>query len=75
MEVAAAAVDADGAEVIVMGCAGMAGDAEEIERTLNVKVLDPTAMALKLAEAIVDLGLTHSKTGLYAAPPEKVFKK
>jgi allantoin racemase len=75
MEVAAAAVDADGAEVIVMGCAGMAGYAEEIERTLNVKVLDPTAVALKLTEALVDLGLTHSKAGLYAAPPEKEFKK
>jgi allantoin racemase len=75
MEVAAAAVEGDGAEVIIMGCAGMAGYAEAIERTLKVKVLDPTAVALKLAEAMVDLGLTHSKAGLYAAPPEKVFKE
>ena len=74
MEVAAAAVETDGAEVIVMGCAGMAGYAEEIEQALNVKVLDPSAVALKIAEAMVDLGLTHSKTGLFATPPEKVFK-
>jgi allantoin racemase len=57
-----------------MGCAGMAGYAQEIEETLSVKVLDPAAVALKTAEAMADLGLTHSKAGLFAAPPEKVFK-
>ena len=74
MDVAKLAVEKDGAEVIIMGCAGMAGYAREIEETLSVKVLDPTAVALKLAEAMVDLGLTHSKAGLFATPPEKVFK-
>jgi len=74
MDMATFAVEKDGAEVIIMGCAGMAGYAREIEETLSVKVLDPTAVALKLAEAMVDLGLTHSKAGLFARPPEKVFK-
>ena len=74
MDVAKIAVEKDGAEVIIMGCAGMAGYAREIEEILSVKVLDPAAVALKLAEAMADLGLTHSKAGLFAAPPEKVFK-
>ena len=74
MDVAKIAVEEDGAEVIIMGCAGMAGYAREIEETLGVKVLDPTAVALKTAEAMVDLGLTHSKAGLFAVPPEKLFK-
>ena len=74
MDVAKIAVEEDGAEVIIMGCAGMAGYAREIEETLSVKVLDPAAVALKIAEAMADLGLTHSKAGLFAAPPEKVFK-
>jgi allantoin racemase len=74
MEVAKVAAVKDGAEVIIMGCAGMAGYAREIEEALNVKVLDPAAVALKTAEAMVDLGLTHSKAGLFATPPEKVFK-
>jgi len=74
MEVANAAVEEDGAEVIIMGCAGMAGYAEEIERALKIKVLDPAAVALKTAEAMADLGLTHSKVGLFAAPPEKEFR-
>ena len=74
MEVANAAVETDGAEVIIMGCAGMAGYAEEIEQALKIKVLDPAAVALKTAEAMADLGLTHSKVGLFAAPPEKEFR-
>ena len=74
MDEAKIAVEKDGAEVIIMGCAGMAGYAREIEETLSVKVLDPAAVALKIAEAMADLDLTHSKAGLFATPPEKVFK-
>lgn len=73
MEVAKQAVE-DGAEVIILGCAGMAGYAPEIESWLNIKVIDPSAVALKIAEAFVDLGLTHSKVGLFANPPEKTFR-
>jgi allantoin racemase len=74
LEVAQAAVESDGAEIIVLGCAGMAGYAPELELKLGVKVLDPTAVALKVAEAIVDLGLKHSKLALFATPPQKRFK-
>jgi allantoin racemase len=68
------AAEEDGAEVIILGCTGMAGYSSQIESKLNVKVLDPTAVALKVAEAMVDLGLVHSKRGLFAIPPEKFFK-
>jgi len=73
-EVAQKAVEEDGAEVIILGCAGMAGYARELETKLNIKVLDPTAVALKVAEALADLGLAHSKRAMFAYPPEKVFK-
>ena len=74
LEVAQKAADEDGAEVIILGCAGMAGYAPEIEKKLHVKVLDPTAVGLKVAEAVADLGLVHSKIGLFSTPPEKPFK-
>lgn len=61
-------VDEDGAEVIIMGCAAMAGYSESIEQEVRVPVLDPTAVAFKWAEMVVDLGLTHSKVGLYHTP-------
>jgi allantoin racemase len=73
-EVAGKAVEQDGAEVIVLGCAGMAGYSAELEEKLSIKVLDPTATAFKMAEAMVDLGLSQAKVGLFAPPPPKVFK-
>lgn len=68
------AVEQDRAEVIVLGCAGLAGYAKDIEDELGVVVLDPSAVALKVAEAIVDLGLHHSKAGRFSYPPQKEIK-
>ncbi len=74
IEVARKAVTEDRAEVIILGCAGLAGYSEDIERELGVVVLDPSSVALKVAEAIVDLGLHHSKVGRYSCPPVKEIK-
>ncbi len=68
-EVARAAMEEDGAEVMILGCAGMTGYAEAIERELGILVLDPTSVTLKVAEGLVDLGIRHCKHGLYAFPP------
>jgi allantoin racemase len=73
MDLARSAVE-EGTEVIVLGCAGLAGYAEDIEREVGVVVLDPTSVAFKVAEAMVDLGLRHSKVRRYATPPEKEIK-
>jgi allantoin racemase len=70
------AVREDGAHVILFGCTGMAGLAKEVEGGLskagitNVPVIDPAILALKIAGALADMGLSHSKR-TYAAPPEK----
>lgn len=61
-------VEEDGAEVIILGCAAMTGYKREIESQLDVPVLDPAPVALKWAEMLVDLGLKHSKVGLYHFP-------
>jgi len=66
-------VEEDGAEVIIMGCTAMAGYNENLERELNVPVLDPTVVSFKYAEMIADLGVRHSKVGLYHPPVFKVF--
>ena len=68
LEVATTAVKEDGAEVIVLGCAGMTGYADDVEQQLGVVVLDPTTVTLKVCEALIDVGLRHCKRGLYAAP-------
>jgi allantoin racemase len=74
MALARRMVEEDGAEVIIMGCAAMAGYGDEIERELGVPVLDPLKVTLKVTEALVDAGLTHSRVGLYAPPTPKEIK-
>jgi Asp/Glu/hydantoin racemase len=42
-------VEKDGADVIVMGCAGMARHRRPLETTLGVPVIDPTQAAVAMA--------------------------
>jgi allantoin racemase len=61
----------DGAEVICLGCAGMAGLHEVLTDALDVPVVDGVAAAARLAESLVGLGLSTSKVRSYAAPRAK----
>jgi allantoin racemase len=65
------AVQADHAEVICLGCAGMAGLEEAITTELQVPVIDGVGAAVRLAEALVGLGLRTSKISTYAPPDPK----
>lgn len=71
VEEARKAVVEDHAEVICLGCAGMAGLEEAITTELGVPVIDGVAAAVRLAEAVVGLGLKTSKVSTYAQPDEK----
>lgn len=69
------AIDEDGAHVIVLGCTGMTGLADAVHDALTsrgheVPVIDPGLASLKVAEMLVDAGLTHSKR-TYPVPPVK----
>src|SRR5437899_3739434 len=68
------AVEDDHAEVICLGCAGMAGLEEAITSELRVPVIAGVSAAVRLAEAIVGLGLKTSKRSTYAFPePKKII--
>jgi len=67
--VAKQAAEEDGAEVIVLGCAGMAGYAEGITEELGITVIDPSSVALKVTEALVAAKVRHAKCAFYATPP------
>jgi allantoin racemase len=76
--VAQQAVLADGADIIVPGCTGLAGLAPRIQAGLRdlgceVPVLDPPSVALKLAESLVDLGQAQSKR-TWPYPPTKQLR-
>ncbi|RUM08187.1 aspartate/glutamate racemase family protein [Rhizobium chutanense] len=63
----------DGAEAIVLGCAGMTDLARKLQEIYGVPVVDGVAAAVKQAEALVSLGLSTSKRGSYASPLPKSF--
>ncbi|MGW6026089.1 aspartate/glutamate racemase family protein [Streptomyces sp. NPDC055099] len=60
-----------GAEVLVLGCAGMTGLQEKVGTALDMPVVDGVAAAVKLAESLITLGLTTSRSGGYAKPLPK----
>jgi allantoin racemase len=64
----------EGAEAIVLGCAGMAELAASLAREHGLPVIDGVAAAVKLAEALVALGHATSKRGPYAMPIKKKFE-
>lgn len=70
----ARALDEDGAEAIVLGCAGMADLAARLAAEHGLPVLDGVACAVKLAEGLVGLGLRTSKRGGYATPGPKPYR-
>jgi allantoin racemase len=63
----------DGAEAIVLGCAGMTDLARDLEQKAGVPVLDGVACAVSLAESLVRIGLKTSKRNTYAPPLAKPY--
>lgn len=60
------AIQDDDAHVLVLGCTGMMGVAEELQAKLHkagfeVPVVSPTAAAVRLAETMVRMGVRHSR--------------
>ena len=68
---AEAAVTQDRAEVVCLGCGGMADLEERIRARTGVPVVDGVAAAVTVAESLVRLGLRTSKVRAYAAPRPK----
>jgi len=64
------AIEKDGAQVIILGCLGMTEFAEEVTKEINVPVIEPLSVGLKLAESLVRLNLKQSKIA-YPKPRKK----
>ncbi|QGF23372.1 aspartate/glutamate racemase family protein [Raineyella fluvialis] len=65
------AIKEDGAEVLVLGCGGMAGLDAAVREATGAPTVDGVAAAVKLAESLVNLGLKTSKVRTYAPPRPK----
>jgi allantoin racemase len=62
----------DRAEVVILACAGLCGYDQDLTKLAGVPVLDPVAVAIKVAEGFVGLGVTHSKIRKFAPPPQSL---
>ena len=67
------ALEADHADAIVLGCAGMADLAASLSAEFGVPVIDGVAAAVVLAEGLAALGLKTSKRGGFAKPIVKDY--
>ncbi|MHC8507831.1 MAG: aspartate/glutamate racemase family protein [Rhodospirillales bacterium] len=61
-----AAVEQDGADAVVLGCAGMADLMNQFSEEFNMPVIDGVVSAVKLAEGLAGGGFKTSKAGAYA---------
>jgi allantoin racemase len=67
------ALDEDGAEAIVLGCAGMVDLCHAIEDSIGSPVVEGVTAAVKWVEALVTLRLATAKRGEYARPLVKQY--
>ncbi len=77
LEAGEKAITQDGAHILIPGCTGMIGIAGKLEAALAarghcVPVIEGPAAAVKMAEALSDLGLAQSKL-TYPTPPHKAL--
>ena len=67
------ALDEDGCEAIVLGCAGMVDMARALSEEMEVPVVEGVTAAVKIVEGLAVLGITTSKRGGYAPPRLKAY--
>ena len=70
-EIGRAVIRDDHADVLVLGCMSMGflGISDDVQKRLEIPVVNPVVAALKTAEMIVTLGLSHSRLA-YPTPPK-----
>lgn len=69
----ARAVEEDGADAVVLGCAGMTEWAAPIAAAVGVPVVDGVQSAVLTVQALVEMGLQTGKRDEFAAPRPKRY--
>ena len=71
---ASLALRARGAEVLLLGCAGLTGFAPELQARVSMPVIDPVEAGCRSLMALSDAGYSTSQVGLYARPAFQKMK-
>lgn len=64
------AISAEGAEAVVLGCAGLADLVDPLSIELGVPVIDGVAAAVGIAAGLVAMGLNTSRANTFATVPD-----
>lgn len=67
------AVEQDGSDAVVLGCAGMADMCRHISEEIGVPVVDGVTAATLTVQSLVTMGLRTGKRGEFAPPPAKEY--
>ena len=67
------AIENDGAEAILLGCAGMTDLASALSDEFGLPVIDGVSAAVKQVEGLVSMGLTTSRINGYKYPVQKSY--
>lgn len=67
------AVEQDGSDAVVLGCAGMADMCAHISEEIGVPVVDGVSAATLTVQSLVTMGLRTGKRGEFATPPPKEY--
>lgn len=67
-----ACVREDGADVVILGGAGLAGLAARLKAKVDAPLLDGVACAIALAEALAQRRLTQASSGSFAGPIDSI---
>jgi allantoin racemase len=73
LQIAKSALEEDRAEVIVLGCAGMAGLDKRLQEELGAPVLDGVVCALIMAVGLAKYGVSTSKVRRYNPNPSDCY--
>jgi allantoin racemase len=69
-----AAIEQDGAEALLLGCAGMTTLTSALSEKLSLPVVDGVGAAVKQIEGLVSMKLTSSRVNGYRKPVAKKFE-
>ena len=69
------ALNETGSELIVMGCSGFSGLRADLEKQLNVPIIDPVVAGVHIGDSLIRMGLAQSKVSTYKTPPVFDIKK
>lgn len=74
LEAAAQTLRSNGAETLLLGCAGLTGFAPELASRVGMPVIDPVEAGCRMLQMVVEAGLNTSHTGLYSKPAPQNMK-